>query len=127
MLSLRDPADKTNDLGRKGIAIKHVQATFDSLYEQLVMDLESNTRPSLLAPLVGTSYMLNRKRRERLEAHGKYLQDHVQETLAAKAKEVREADRKKRLGQQGIVGPQTSTNHVEPAKPVEEEEKPHQV
>ncbi|KAF1945634.1 hypothetical protein EJ02DRAFT_34877 [Clathrospora elynae] len=93
MLSLRDPADETNDLGRKGIAIKHVQATLKELSNQLEFDMKVNTRPSLLGPLVGTSYMLNHARRRRLNSYGKLLMRQMQTTLAAKAKAVRDAEK----------------------------------
>ncbi|CAO2654164.1 Nn.00g108970.m01.CDS01 [Neocucurbitaria sp. VM-36] len=86
MLSLRDPADETNDLGRKGIAIKHVQATFRSLVRQLQHDSKINTRPSLLAPLVGSSYMLDKPRRLKLMRYGERLWTQTQKTLSVKAK-----------------------------------------
>jgi non-canonical poly(A) RNA polymerase PAPD5/7 len=96
MLSLRDPADETNDLGRKGIAIKHVQVTLRDLHYQLVLDTKANTRPSILGPLVGSSYMLQLERRRRLKGYGQFLEQQEQRTLSQKAKAVREADR---LGQ----------------------------
>jgi non-canonical poly(A) RNA polymerase PAPD5/7 len=96
MLSLRDPADETNDLGRKGIAIKHVQVTLRDLHYQLVFDTKVNTRPSILGPLVGSSYMLQLERRRRLKGYGQFLEQQEQRTLSQKAKAVREADR---LGQ----------------------------
>ncbi|USP75110.1 Terminal nucleotidyltransferase 4A [Curvularia clavata] len=109
MLSLRDPADATNDLGRKGIAIKHVQATFSHLYDQLNRDIKANTRPSLLAPSVGPSYMLNLLRRQKLQRYGERLQRETQQTLAEKAKLVREADR------EGMTGSRTNTDDVGPS------------
>jgi non-canonical poly(A) RNA polymerase PAPD5/7 len=92
MLVLRDPADETNDLGRKAIAIKHVQATFKSLYHYLARDLAMNTRHSLLGPLVGASYMLNKERRQKTQDYGQRLSQQVQKTLAAKARRVRESE-----------------------------------
>ena len=94
MLCLRDPADETNDLGRKGVAIKHVQATFKELYNNLVWDIKKNTRSSLLAPLVGPMYMLNIKRRQKLESYGKRLQIQEQGSLSALAKAIREEGQK---------------------------------
>jgi non-canonical poly(A) RNA polymerase PAPD5/7 len=93
MLSLRDPADETNDLGRKGTAIKHVQATLRDLHYQLVFDTKVKTRPSILAPLVGSSYMLQLERRRKLQGYGQYLEQEEQRALSQKAKAVRDADR----------------------------------
>lgn len=88
MLCIRDPADETNDLGRKGIAIKHVQATFRRLSNNLDRDLISNTRYSLLGPLVGTSYILNKERRQKLRDYGYKVLPQMQHKLAATAKMV---------------------------------------
>ncbi|KAI8939085.1 hypothetical protein NX059_004924 [Plenodomus lindquistii] len=90
MLLLRDPADPTNDLGRKGIAIKHVQATFQSILRRLEHDLQVKTRPTFLGPLVGPAYMLNYARRERLAAQGKRMMSETHTELADLAKAVRE-------------------------------------
>lgn len=109
MLSLRDPADQTNDLGRKGVAIKHVQTTFGHLYNQLVNDMKVNTRPSLLGPLVGPSYMLNLPHRQKLQRYGEGLQKQIQQTLAVKAKLVREADREE---QKGMADSRTGTDNA---------------
>jgi non-canonical poly(A) RNA polymerase PAPD5/7 len=95
MLCLRDPADETNDLGRKAIAIKHVQATFKQLCFNLNRDMAANVRASLLAPLVGTSYMLNKQRRERLRHYGYTLSKQLSISLAQKAKQVREDEQVK--------------------------------
>jgi non-canonical poly(A) RNA polymerase PAPD5/7 len=92
MLVLRDPADETNDLGRKAIAIRHVQTTFKSLSHTLSRDMATNTRASLLGPLVGASYMLNRERRQKTQDYGRRVSQQVHKTLAAKAKRVRESD-----------------------------------
>lgn len=93
MLCLRDPADITNDLGRKAIAIKHVQATFKKLCYDLDYAITVNTRPSLLAPLVGSSYMLNKARRDKLRLYGAKLSTQFKASLAAKAKMVRDRER----------------------------------
>ncbi|KAI4622267.1 hypothetical protein J4E83_005009 [Alternaria metachromatica] len=90
MLSLRDPADETNDLGRKGIAIKHVQATFRDLHKNLLLDTKFNKRASILCPLVGTSYMLQLERRKKLQNYGREWVEREQKDLAQLAKEVRE-------------------------------------
>ncbi|UPX09446.1 Polynucleotide adenylyltransferase [Ascochyta rabiei] len=73
MLTLRDPADETNDLGRKTIAWKHIQTTFGNLAVKLREDVKVNTRPSLLAPHVGPMYMLHQARRKRLTKYGEYV------------------------------------------------------
>ncbi|EMD66692.1 hypothetical protein COCSADRAFT_84996 [Bipolaris sorokiniana ND90Pr] len=122
MLCLRDPADETNDLGRKGIAIKHVQATFAHLHSQLVDDIKKNTRPSLLGPLVGPSYMLNYKPREKLQDYGRRLQLEEQKTLAAKAKAIRDADKKVESDYKPMAPSQASIHSVESAKPFQKEQ-----
>jgi non-canonical poly(A) RNA polymerase PAPD5/7 len=91
MLSLRDPADETNDLGRKGIAIKHVQVTLRYLRDQLIRDTKANTRPSILSPLVGTSYMLQLERRKKLQNYGRFWWQTEHKDLARLATEMREA------------------------------------
>jgi hypothetical protein len=73
MLTLRDPADETNDLGRKTVAWKHVRATWKLLLDQLRVDMQANTRASLLARLVGPAYTLQRTQRKRLAAYGQSL------------------------------------------------------
>jgi non-canonical poly(A) RNA polymerase PAPD5/7 len=93
MLCLRDPADETNDLGRKAIAIKHVQATFKRLSNDLFRNMAQNTRYSLLGPLVGSSYMLNKERRENVRSYGAQLSKELKSSLAAKARMVKERER----------------------------------
>ncbi|KAL6707565.1 hypothetical protein ACN47E_003914 [Coniothyrium glycines] len=88
MLSLRDPADETNDLGRKGVAIKHIQATFKALHADLAWHLKINTRPSLLGSLVGPVYMLNKERRFRLDKYGRKVLLQVQAQAIRKAQEI---------------------------------------
>lgn len=73
MLTLRDPADETNDLGRKIIAWKHIRTTLRHLDETLHKDLKDNNRVSLLAPLVAPIYPLQKQRRERLTEYGRYV------------------------------------------------------
>ncbi|KAL1595157.1 hypothetical protein SLS60_009845 [Paraconiothyrium brasiliense] len=84
MLSLRDPADKTNDLGRKGSVILHVQSTLRYLTAHMIKTLNSNNTPSLLAPLVGEVYGRDRARREKLSAHGSWIQRRVEGALSAR-------------------------------------------
>ncbi|KAF2115453.1 hypothetical protein BDV96DRAFT_646449 [Lophiotrema nucula] len=72
MLSLRDPADATNDLGRKGICIKHVQATCKHNYHQLVHDVDVNN-VTLIKSLVGHIFAINKEARAKLEARGKEI------------------------------------------------------
>lgn len=122
MLCLRDPADDTNDLGRKGIAIKHIQATFAHLHSQLVDDIKKNTRPSLLGPLVGPSYMLNYKPREKLQEYGRRLQLEEQKSLAAMAKAIRDADKKPESDYKNMASPQDSIDSVQSAKPFQKEQ-----
>jgi non-canonical poly(A) RNA polymerase PAPD5/7 len=92
MLCLRDPADETNDLGRKGICIKHVQTTFRHLGKKLHKDLSVNTRHSLLKPLVGDTFSLNKVRRERLDAEGRAVLHTMQNSIAHTAKAIREEE-----------------------------------
>jgi non-canonical poly(A) RNA polymerase PAPD5/7 len=92
MLSLRDPADETNNLGRKATAIKHIQATTADLSQQLHRILKLNNRKSLLGPLVGPSYMLHRNRRSKLEQYGIGLYTEMQASLAATARAIRETE-----------------------------------
>lgn len=75
MLKLRDPADETNDLGRKIVAWKHMQKTFASLARHSRVDLAQNTRPSLLARFVGPVYALQRAHRKRLNEYGSSLSE----------------------------------------------------
>lgn len=75
MLNLRDPADKTNDLGRKIVAWKHVQKTFGSLAKYLRENVKKNTRPGLLARFVGPIYALQKTHRKRLSEYGSSLSE----------------------------------------------------
>lgn len=82
MLCLRDPADETNDLGRKSPSILHVQKTLRKLIKDMVADLDLNTMPSLLLPLVGDIHAYNARRREKLREHGQFVQRQMQQALA---------------------------------------------
>lgn len=70
MLTLRDPADETNDLGRKIVAWKHVQVTFKSMLKGLRTTVSYNDRPSMLAGLVGPVYTLQQAHRKKLTDYG---------------------------------------------------------
>ncbi|KAF2147443.1 uncharacterized protein K452DRAFT_282448 [Aplosporella prunicola CBS 121167] len=67
LLSLRDPADKSNDLGRKCFCWKHVQTTMAVLREELLLRLEANDGTLLLTPLVGRNFKLLETKREHLQ------------------------------------------------------------
>lgn len=72
LLCLQDPADPTNDLGRKSYSIKHVQKVFGKAYERITNhlhqietsptgsgggdDCERILQQGLLFPLVGANY-----------------------------------------------------------------------
>ncbi|KAF2640254.1 Nucleotidyltransferase [Massarina eburnea CBS 473.64] len=92
MLSLRDPADETNDLGRKGVCINHVAVTLQNLYRKLRVDLRNNTRHSLILPLVGDVYSLNLNRRGIVERHGRSVLTNMQTSFAETAQKIREAE-----------------------------------
>lgn len=92
MLCLRDPADATNDLGRKGVSILHVQTTFQSLVDTIVKEVKENVRPSLMTPLVGDVYARNRQRRDRLFRRGFGIQRRAQAEYAKAAKKIREGE-----------------------------------
>ncbi|KAF1931868.1 uncharacterized protein M421DRAFT_417611 [Didymella exigua CBS 183.55] len=75
MLNLRDPADETNDLGRKIVAWKHIQTTFADLFRCLHKDLEQNSRPSLLAQFVRPIHEVQKLHRQRLSKYGQSLSE----------------------------------------------------
>jgi hypothetical protein len=91
-LSLRDPADETNDLGRKGLAIKHLQATLThSIRNEFYKRLLRNKDPSLLHPLVTPVYGLTINERKMLRERGLKVSKNLDSRLAEKAKQIREA------------------------------------
>ncbi|KAF2877881.1 hypothetical protein BDV95DRAFT_453709, partial [Massariosphaeria phaeospora] len=92
MLSLQDPADPTNDLGRKAVCYKHIKATIIRLRYLLEYDLKVNTRYCLLGSLVGASYALNLSRRRKLQAHGERLLTEMEASMSVTAQQIREAD-----------------------------------
>jgi len=79
LLSLQDPADPDNDLGRKAYGFSHISATFATLHHDLqlalskTMDEKKNNYDSLLARLIGSCPAVVRQRRMKLEAYGRYL------------------------------------------------------
>ncbi|KAF1963335.1 Nucleotidyltransferase [Byssothecium circinans] len=97
MLCLRDPADETNDLGRKGICIKHVIVTLRHLLTKLNTDLKKNTRHSLILPMVGDIYALNIERRKKLDNHGHKVLNDMQQSFAETARRIREEEQAERL------------------------------
>ncbi|KAB2580058.1 Non-canonical poly(A) RNA polymerase protein Trf4-1 [Lasiodiplodia theobromae] len=89
LLSIRDPADATNDLGRKTFGWKHLQATFKTLNEVLRQKLEKNDGSLLLKPLVGTSFELMEARREKIAAFGRQHRSvHTTQEVQVDAQEV---------------------------------------
>lgn len=86
LLCLQDPANPLNDLGRKGHAIKHIQATLSYLTRELSagclalkewkkLKTEGHSEPeNQLLPLVGRCHEVYHERRRKLEAYGKKLE-----------------------------------------------------
>lgn len=95
LLTLQDPADPRNDLGRRGHAIKHILATLKLLHQNLQRDLASLGRggeeagtpgyaarrdmvrkgTTLLGPLLGRCHEVFATKRARIDGYGKwYLQ-----------------------------------------------------
>ncbi|KAK5092242.1 hypothetical protein LTR70_001950 [Exophiala xenobiotica] len=78
MMTLHDPANPYNDLGRSAYLIKHIQATFLNVYSELKECMSSWDRqiraegqapakpPSLLRPLVHGDYSMYNLERKRL-------------------------------------------------------------
>lgn len=81
MMTLHDPANPHNDLGRSVNAIKHVQATFMDMLAKLKSDMSEWDRqirangdagknpPSLLRSLIEGDYSLYNMERKRITAH----------------------------------------------------------
>ena len=84
MLSLRDPIASTNDLGRKGICIKHLQETCKALHRVMRMNLEENNKSSLLFSIVGHVFGLNSHWRKRLHGYGYRLCHNRENTVTLK-------------------------------------------
>jgi len=80
MMTLHDPANPYNDLGRSAYLIKHIQATFMSVYSELKECMSSWDReiraegqasakpPSLLKPLIQGDYSMYNLERTRLSS-----------------------------------------------------------
>lgn len=91
-LSLRDPADPTNDLGRKGVAIKHLQVTLgQSIQAAFHKRLFENKDPSLLHPLVTPVYGLTIDEKKKLRERGIEISNNTDHCLFENAKQIREA------------------------------------
>jgi non-canonical poly(A) RNA polymerase PAPD5/7 len=98
MLCLRDPADETNDLGRKGACIKHVQKTFKHIAWKLDAQLRTGKTAfahSFLQTMVGDTYMLNFARRQRLEQEGRALLASMKSSFAYTAQAIRDEEKVK--------------------------------
>lgn len=80
MMTLHDPANPYNDLGRSAYLIKHIQATFLNVYSELKECMSSWDRqiraegqapakpPSLLRPLIQGDYSMYNLERKRLSS-----------------------------------------------------------
>jgi hypothetical protein len=91
-LSLRDPADETNDLGRRALAIKHLRETLKhSVKKEFYKRLLRNKETSLLHPLVTPIYGLTIDERRKLSEQGLKISKDFDGSLASKAKQIREA------------------------------------
>jgi hypothetical protein len=91
-LSLRDPADETNDLGRRALAIKHLRETLKhSVKKEFYKRLLRNKETSLLHPLVTPVYGLTINERKKLSEQGLKVSKNLDSSLASKAKQIREA------------------------------------
>ncbi|KAF2746985.1 hypothetical protein M011DRAFT_477801 [Sporormia fimetaria CBS 119925] len=77
LLSLRDPSNAHNDLGRKFASIKHFQATCQHLLSHLRAQLATTDRidrnPTLLREFVGPMPYLTESKREKVRALGETL------------------------------------------------------
>ena len=74
MLTLRDPANPMNDLGRKTTGIKHIQATFRQLAMDLKQREKSTAQATLLAPLVGPFDVNHQEHRKIMHEFAEQLQ-----------------------------------------------------
>ena len=93
MLVLQDGADRTNDLGRKAFAWKHIQATFKDCHEAMLRAIETSTsgdsgaagvgagagedgrQRSLLAPLVAGCHERFVEERAKAEEYGRRVME----------------------------------------------------
>ena len=74
LLSLQDPAEFSNDLGKKAYAIKHIQSTFDKARSEIMSALDREQSEihveggrSFLDPLVRANYTSFEERRRQVE------------------------------------------------------------
>ena len=75
LMCLQDPADFANDLGRKSHAIKHLQATLQSLHQDVTQFIQHGhttpfqeaARRSMLAPILQGDYLPMERQRSYLE------------------------------------------------------------
>lgn len=89
LLALRDPADHTNDLGRKAIAIKHLQATFRTCSDLLEEDIARNKQDhTLINQLIGSSYLVYVQQRSRLQRYGRFQEELLLKEATKTAKEL---------------------------------------
>ena len=72
LLSLQDPSDPTNDLGRKGLLIKSLQSTCAVVFQQL-MDRMTEIHDNTLFPMVGFHYIQQMPGRAQLNTAGLIL------------------------------------------------------
>lgn len=84
LLCICDPADPTNDLGRKTFGWKHLQTTIKVLNERLRQRIKDDDGALLLTPMVGRGFDLFEARREKLATFGRTYSSpsEDQETLA---------------------------------------------
>ncbi|KAF2652319.1 hypothetical protein K491DRAFT_695711 [Lophiostoma macrostomum CBS 122681] len=117
MLCLRDPADPTNDLGRKGFCIKHFQQVCFRECMMLGKQLAVEDSKPLLKRSVGVVYGRKLGQRRHLDREGRTLlaqtRDSLAQTVAAKAKLIRE-DKSPMLRQDSTK----STSKKSEAKPM---------
>ncbi|KAH7118807.1 hypothetical protein B0J11DRAFT_77197 [Dendryphion nanum] len=117
MLSLRDPADPTNDLGRKGRYMKHVKLTCGIVWYQLKKGLH-NKMPNSLYAVTGYIYDELKPKRDQLKQWGQEVKlgqerqsertkvlatlsekaEKINDKLSSKEEEEEEEQEKKRKG-----------------------------
>jgi DNA polymerase sigma len=74
LLTLQDPADRSNDLGRKSFAWNHIQATFKAAHEMLLKAVNAPEPPkSMLEGLVGGCHEAFSEERRMAEAFGQRI------------------------------------------------------
>lgn len=83
MLCLRDPADETNDLGRKAYCIKHVIASIKHMNRQINDLLAGEPVANLLDCMVGDLPARQYRLRRRLRDRGAQIMQDTDGLLAA--------------------------------------------